>query len=136
MTRSSRPEWAIFGEMLSELRRSMDQLPETQKQLTKLTGTAWSPDRMVKAVVGPRGQLVELELDPRIYRRPNSTALAATIVATVQEAVADVMRRSNEIIDDIVPGGVRVEDVMNPEMVKMVRRPDIEMLADKEDEDG
>jgi len=136
MTRSSRPEWAMFGELLGELRRSMDELPEAQKRLTRLTGTAWSPDRMVKAVVGPRGQLVELELDPRLYRRPNSTALAATIVATVQEAVADVMRRSNEIIDDLAPGGLRVEDVMHPEMVKMVRRPDIEMLADKEDDDG
>jgi DNA-binding protein YbaB len=51
-----------------------------------------------EAVVGPRGQLVELEIDPRVYRRPDSQALAAAIVATATRAGADVDAQVQEIL--------------------------------------
>ena len=77
-----------------------------QRQLMRVTGTAWSDDRMVKAVVGPRGQLIELDIDPRVYRKPNSKALAASIVATVHAAVDDVLREGAEILDQNIPRDV------------------------------
>ena len=77
-----RPNWTIIESMVGDLRRSMDNVGGMQRELMRVTGTAWSDDRMVKAVVGPRGQLIELDIDPRVYRKPNSKALAASIVAT------------------------------------------------------
>jgi len=63
---------------------------ELQRQLQALRVTATSDDGFVKATVGPRGQLIELEIDPRIYRRPDSKQLAATITSTVQRAATEV----------------------------------------------
>jgi DNA-binding protein YbaB len=68
---------------------------------------ARSEDRLIRAVVGPRGQLVDLELDPRIFRSPDSKTLAAAILATVREAVEDSQRQSRELRDEIVPKDLR-----------------------------
>lgn len=57
-----------------------------QQKLLKVNMVAKSPDGYVTATVGPRGQLIKLELDPRIYRRPNSRELASTITKTIQQA--------------------------------------------------
>ena len=40
-----RPNWAAFGEMVGDLKRSLDNVGDTQKKLMRVTGTAWScPD--------------------------------------------------------------------------------------------
>lgn len=99
----------------------------------RVTGTAWSRDRLIKAVVGPRGQLIELEIDPRIYRTPNSTALAATIVATVHAAVDDVLRQTSELL-----GGVLPSDAMglaDSPVMRMARRHDADVLKDALDDE-
>jgi DNA-binding protein YbaB len=104
-----RPDWAALYSKFDDLRKAMDGVGETQRKLFKVTGVAWSDDRTIKAVVGPRGQLIELEIDPRIYRKPNSKALAATILATVREAVADATRKTVEIVDEGMPSDMRGE---------------------------
>jgi DNA-binding protein YbaB len=129
-----RPDWSAIGAMVSDLRRSLDNVGDTQRRLTKVTGTAWSEDRMVKAVVGPRGHLVELELDPRIYRRPNSKALAATIVATVRSAVEDVLRQTKEILDDMLPSDMRL-GVVDTKLAKLIQRHDADVLAEEDEGD-
>ncbi len=78
-------------------------MTDTQRQMLAVTGTAWSDDRMIKAVVGPRGQLIELEIDPRVYRKPNSKALAASIVSTVRAAADDAITKTQEIVDQAMP---------------------------------
>src|SRR5215475_488654 len=71
---ADRPNWSAIGDMIGELRRAMGGLNESQREMLKVTGSGWSPDRTIKAVVGPRGQLLELEIDPRVFRKPNSKA--------------------------------------------------------------
>jgi DNA-binding protein YbaB len=97
--------------MLGDLRRAVGSVDEVQTRVLQVTGTAWSADRMVKAVVGPRGHLTELVIDPRVYRKPNSTALAATIVATVRAAIEQASTRSQEIMDEYVPSDMRIARV-------------------------
>jgi DNA-binding protein YbaB len=94
--------------MLDNLRTAVNGMNDLQTRMQEVTGTAWSADRMVKAVVGPRGQLTHLEIDPRVYRNPNSVALAETIVATVRAAAEQAMRRSQELIDATVPSDLRI----------------------------
>src|SRR5262249_28327621 len=104
-----RPNWSAIGDMIGELRRAMGGLNESQREMLKVTGSGWSPDRTIKAVVGPRGQLLELEIDPRVFRKPNSKALAALIVSTVRLAVEDASEKVQSILDRNIPSDMRIK---------------------------
>jgi DNA-binding protein YbaB len=54
--------------------------------VTGTTGTAESPDGLVEATVGVYGELVELDLDARIYRTQDAAALSEQIRAAVNAA--------------------------------------------------
>lgn len=68
-----------------------------------VTGVSWSDDRMVKVVVGPRGQLVDLEIDPRVFRRPDAAELRAKILGAAGEAVRKVSEQIQEIVTEQLP---------------------------------
>lgn len=119
--------------MIEDLRRSIDNVGALQRQMMRVTGTAWSPDRLIKAVVGPRGQLLELEIDPRVYRTPNSKALAASIVATVRAAVDQVIADGAELLDQAMPRELGL-DSASP-LVRMARRHDADVVKEAEDGD-
>ena len=92
------PGDAALQGLMEELDRTLERIPETQRQLMELTGVAWSGDGMVKAVVGPRGQLLDLEIDPRVFRRPDAGALKMSIMGAVTAAIQKVNEQSREII--------------------------------------
>lgn len=79
-------------------------LAEMRQEMNAVKGTAKSPDGFVTATVGPRGQLTELKLDPRIYRNPDSAKLAATITETIQKAAEQSGERVSEITERFAPG--------------------------------
>jgi len=125
-----RPDWSGFESIIGDLRRSLGKMSSTQRELMQVTGTAWSPDRLIKATVGPRGQLVELEIDPRVYRRPNSTALAASIVATVRAAVDDVLTQSAEIMDSVIDPSLTAGFGLDSPIMRMSRRHDDDVIQE------
>lgn len=90
-------------ELMGEFNRLRTGMGELQQKLRQITATAKSDDGYVKATVGPRGQLVRLELDPRIYRRPDSKQLAATITQTINRATADAMAQVSEACKPYLP---------------------------------
>lgn len=45
-----------------------------------------SEDGYVTVTVGPNGHVTKVELDPRIYRRPDSRVLPTTVTETIQRA--------------------------------------------------
>ncbi|BCB87904.1 YbaB/EbfC family nucleoid-associated protein [Phytohabitans suffuscus] len=98
-----RPQWSAIRGVIDDLQQTIENAAQTRQQIMEITGTAWSDDRMIKAVVGPRGQLIELEIDPRVYRTPNSKALAASIISTVRAAVEDANKQTKEIVDKVMP---------------------------------
>ncbi|WP_279582669.1 YbaB/EbfC family nucleoid-associated protein [Fodinicola feengrottensis] len=63
---------ASIAEIATKLRTLRD-------ESAKLEATAESPDGLVAATVNSRGDVVELELDDRVYRTSDSAALAAAI---------------------------------------------------------
>jgi DNA-binding protein YbaB len=127
-----RPQLSALQGLLRDLSGTLDRVEETQRKVFAVTGTAWSDDRYVKAVVGPRGHLVALEIDPRVYRRPNSTALAATIVATVRAAVEQALARTQEILDENLPSDVRTAKVGGIDVRKLLRSHDADLAAQAE----
>jgi DNA-binding protein YbaB len=98
-----RPQWSALRAVVGDLQQTLDNAAQTRQQILEVTGTAWSDDRLVKAVVGPRGQLMELEIDPRVFRTPNSKALSASILSTVRAAVEDANSKTKEIVDKAMP---------------------------------
>lgn len=72
--------------------------------------TEYSPDGLITVVVNGRGELVELELDPRIYRDQNADALAETILATVRDACAAADRKVARVVMGLAPDGYAAED--------------------------
>lgn len=75
-----RPDYAAYKRMLIDAR---DRLAVT-------SATSVSPDGLVSATAGGRGELIDLTLHDRVFRRSDSRWLAGTIVATVQAAAAKV----------------------------------------------
>jgi DNA-binding protein YbaB len=124
-----RPQLSALRTMLDDLRNTLDNAVETQRKIFEVTGTAWSDDRMIKAVVGPRGQLIELEIDPRVYRRPNSKALAASIVATVRMAVEEAVSRTQEILDQSMPRDISTGRIGNLDVRRLIRSHDADLKA-------
>jgi DNA-binding protein YbaB len=90
-------------ELKGEYARIRAGLGDLQQKLRQITATVKSEDGFVTATVGPRGQLIKLDLDPRIYRRPDSKQLAATITKTIQRATADAMAQVTEACKPFLP---------------------------------
>jgi DNA-binding protein YbaB len=120
--------------MFGDLKRAWSELDDVQKRMLKVTGVAWSDDRTIKAVVGPRGHLLELEIDPRVYRKPNSKALSAVIVATVRSAVEDATRQTKAILDESLPSDMRLMKIGNMDAERLMHSHDADVRL-KEDED-
>jgi DNA-binding protein YbaB len=93
----------VFEDMLAQLKKTAESLPKTQERMMSVTGVSFSDDRMIKVVVGPRGQLVDLEIDPRVFRRPDAVELSAKILATAGEAVRKVTDQVQEIMAEQLP---------------------------------
>jgi DNA-binding protein YbaB len=98
-----RPQWSALGSLIGDLNKALANATQTRQEIVSVTGVAWSDDRLIKAVVGPRGQLIELEIDARVYRKPDSKQLAASILATVRAATEDATAKTKEIMDRAMP---------------------------------
>jgi DNA-binding protein YbaB len=66
-----------------------DGYADLQRRLLAVTASATSDDGLVTVEVGPQGRVRRIDLDPRIYRRPDSRRLAETITGTIQRAADD-----------------------------------------------
>lgn len=130
-----RPDWSALSAMVADLRRVTARIPQIQQEMLAVTGSAWSDDGMVKAVVGPRGHLLELEIDPQVYRQPDAKALAATIVQTVRAAVEDAGQQSRELMAESLPTDMRPEKIGGIDMSGFVGSHDADVRVVKDDDD-
>lgn len=95
---------SVYYDVLEQAAEQARQLREFQDALDEVEGKAESDDGLVSVTVGARGELTALDLDPRIYRRPDSTALAESIVDTIAKARKDADEKGVAVADRIVPG--------------------------------
>jgi DNA-binding protein YbaB len=85
------PEWqAHIDELLERYRQKRDQLRDVQSTVGTATATVTTEDEMITVTVGPRGRLVRLEFNPRVYRRMSPSELAAAVLAAAGEASSQV----------------------------------------------
>lgn len=106
MLRDTMPGLRAYAEQVQQQLTKLRSggLAEMRQEMNKVKGTAKSQDGFVTATVGPRGQLVDLKLDPRIYRNADSGKLASTIVETVQKAATQAGEKVDEITERHAPG--------------------------------
>ena len=93
----------FIDSLVGQTRETMARVEEVEAELRDLTVTVSSPDRHVTVVVAPGGKILKLTLDPRIYRQPDSSGLAAKIVDTIRRARSEVDEQENEIRLRIMP---------------------------------
>ena len=92
-----------LAEVYGQYARLRSDLDDLQQRLAAVRVSCESDDGLVRATVGPRGQLVDLTLDQRIFRDADGDRLARTIVATVQEAAAQTAGRIEELMAGYLP---------------------------------
>jgi DNA-binding protein YbaB len=131
-----RPPLSAIRAMLDELKGTLENAGQTQRKMLEVSGSAWSDDRLIKAVVGPRGQLVELDIDPRVYRTPNSKALASSIVATVRAAVDNATEKTKAIMDEAMPAEARSARIGNIDLSQVMRSHDADLRQVLEEGDN
>lgn len=131
-----RPSLSAMSDILHDLTKTLDGAEQTQRRMLRVKATVSSEDRLVTATVGPRGQLIDLTIDPRVYRRPNAGALAATIVATVREAAEKAMSEVQAIMDEALPRDLRIRSGGKLDMERLMRSHDADLAAEEEESDG
>ncbi|TCO54784.1 YbaB/EbfC family nucleoid-associated protein [Actinocrispum wychmicini] len=95
--------------MFAEYEQLAEDVRTAQRRMADVRATADSDDGLVSATVGGGGELVELWLDPRIYRAPDSAALAADILDTVRQAARLAQQECLTIVSAFMPPDVDVD---------------------------
>lgn len=107
MDRSETPDVAGVRAQAEALQASFERMtaeaPAIHARARAVEVTEKSRDGLISVTVGARGDLVRLDIDPRIYRRPDSRALADTITETIHLASAKAQDRVVEIFEALVP---------------------------------
>lgn len=110
-----RLEWqAHIDEMLQQYRQIRDRLGDAQRQVSELTATASSEDGMVTVTVDHQGDLVELQLNPRVYRVLDYLTLSETIVETTKRAVSEVRQQAKDLMTPLLPPNTGSADPTDP----------------------
>ncbi|MFC3739948.1 YbaB/EbfC family nucleoid-associated protein [Paractinoplanes deccanensis] len=90
-------------EIHSRYARLRSDLDALQRRLTSLRITVASPDGLVRATVGPRGELIDLRLTRRATHHMDNEYVSRTIVTTVHSAAAKARRQVQSLMADYLP---------------------------------
>ena len=94
---------AHADELRADFQRLMAEGPAVAARARQVAVTRRSRDGLVSVTVGPRGELVHLDIDPRVFRRPDSRGLADAIVETVQAAAVEAQEQVVETLSTVMP---------------------------------
>ncbi|KZB81469.1 hypothetical protein AVL48_05520 [Amycolatopsis regifaucium] len=96
--------------MYDEYARMAEDVRTMQRRLAEVRVTADSDDGLISVTVGGAGELLELWLDPRVHRDPDSAALAKSITETVHRAVALSRDEGVAIAASLLPAGATADN--------------------------
>ena len=80
------------------------------------------------ATVGPRGHLVDIQIDPMVYRRPNTKELCRAIVEAAQGAVDLVADQVDDLTRRYMPGEVDFDSLQSFDFSTLFKRTDADLL--------
>lgn len=102
---------SLHWEMQAEYERMAEDIRSMQARLGDIRAGARSGDGLISAVVGGSGELLELRLDPRIYRAPDSAGLARAITDTIHLAARRAHDQGLAIAARFLPDGTESADL-------------------------
>jgi DNA-binding protein YbaB len=91
-------------ERLAEYRRLAERIRTLRDDVDRISATAHSPDGLISAVVGGRGELLDLTLDPRVCHDTDADALAEAIADTIRDATRQAAQEAARVTARLVPG--------------------------------
>ena len=94
---------AYADELQGRFQRLTTEGPEIHQRARAVQVTEKSPDGFISVTVGARGELIRLDLDPRIYRRPDSRQLADAITDTIKAAGAKAQEQVLDLFEPLIP---------------------------------
>jgi DNA-binding protein YbaB len=103
---------ASLEELMDDYSQQVGRLNEMRHDLDKVSATATREDGLVTVVVGPRGQVQDIRLDPRVYRKLDSGELSRAIMKLIGEATADVSEQMQKIMTPFMPEGLSYETAL------------------------
>ncbi|MEU1399550.1 YbaB/EbfC family nucleoid-associated protein [Micromonospora zamorensis] len=89
----------VYGQY-QQLRSGLDTL---QTRLAELRVTRRSADGQVTATVGARGEVIEVELTPAVYRERDAGALGRKITETIRAAATAAADATRDLVAEAVP---------------------------------
>jgi DNA-binding protein YbaB len=108
--------------MIDDLTSLAEELGAAQRAAAEVRGRAESDDGLVSVVVDGEGNLAELDLDPRIYRSPDSAALADSIRQTIGRALEDATRQAFAVVRKVLPEAEQGELPIEPVLAEIRKR--------------
>ncbi|MFE3453947.1 YbaB/EbfC family nucleoid-associated protein [Nonomuraea sp. NPDC059194] len=97
-------------DMAKEYNRQAEQLKQAYAKLRETTAVGKSDDGMVTVTVGPRGQVQNIEFNPRVYGKLSPSELAYSILEQISAASGEVAERTKELMSPFVPEGLPYEE--------------------------
>ncbi|MFI7545949.1 YbaB/EbfC family nucleoid-associated protein [Actinoplanes sp. NPDC049599] len=94
---------ARFDDVFGQYQRLRSGMDDMQQRLAALQVSAESDDGLIRATVGPRGQLIDLRLDRRIYRDMDAAELSRKIVTTTEKAAAQAAEQVQQMMSGYLP---------------------------------
>ncbi|MGW0434918.1 YbaB/EbfC family nucleoid-associated protein [Micromonospora sp. NPDC003197] len=122
---------ARADELMSQFERMRSGVGDLQQKLKAVAATVTSDDGLVKATVGPRGHVIRVEFDPRIYRRPNSKELSTTVTETIRRATEKAMAEVEELCRPFVPDS-QFQAYMDHDLEGIFRQLDRDLTGDED----
>ena len=92
-----------LAEVYGRYERLRSEMDDLQRRLAEMRVSATSADGAVRATVDPRGQLVELSLDRRVYGGVDTEQLARTIVAVTRDAAERTAGQVEAMMTEYLP---------------------------------
>ncbi|MET9339122.1 MULTISPECIES: YbaB/EbfC family nucleoid-associated protein [unclassified Nonomuraea] len=112
---------AYADELRATFMRMQREATDLNARAQAIRVTEKSADGLVSATVSVRGELIRLDLDPRVFRRPDARGLADAITDTVRRAAAKAMDELLEVFQPVVP----------PEQLRAHLEGDLEAVLDQ-----
>ncbi|MFI9550160.1 YbaB/EbfC family nucleoid-associated protein [Nonomuraea endophytica] len=94
---------AYADELRATFQRMQREATDLNARAQAIRITEKSADGLVSATVTVRGELIRLDLDPRVFRRPDARGLADTITDTVRRACAKAVDELVALFEPVVP---------------------------------
>lgn len=92
-----------LADVYGRYERLSSEMDDLQRRLETMRVSAVSADGLVRATVDPRGQLIELNLDPRACGGADTEQLSRMIVTTVRDAAQRIAGQVETAMADYLP---------------------------------